>query len=787
MHTQRLRKTGLKLLAMGIVGASIWPAAHLSALASPAAVVEASQTSGSSAGSSLSSPKISMDEAESKAKSLFAIPDDYVLQNRSYSDAPGTGEPAQYQFTWQPSLPGQARTINVSIDADTGAVVNFNQPPQQERFIYPVPITADQAKAIAQTWVKKLYPDRMSEVRMQPLQSTYGTLLGATTYTYNFVRVVHGILAPFDGMSVVIGQNGELVSVNSHWTAGTFPDPSKAIPKSQADARYRDVLQLHLEYSQIYHPNGPADNVLLYVTQPASLLGWPGQTFSNQRIGGWPVIQAFTGQLVDASGWTVTAKPYTAPKPVVPGGPTLEPSFPKVNWSQQMSLDFARQALGIPSTDRLQSVYQWQPAEGVTTWNFTWRSPDGRSITATVDATHGLLTQFTQYTATPRDPARTPSVSQAKIDDAVAAFVKRVFARNLGAVAIVPMSVPKSANPALQTDFQVLLLVHGIPDQARSGNLQVDPATGTIQSFWMNSPATDDAANLPDPARAIPAAQAQQAWLTQRPLSLVYLLTQPAMAAKMEAAQTGKLPAPSPSDAQPEVILAYTPLVDITSNDLFNAITGRFEPPQAPVPYSGPLTDLDGVPGQDQIRLLVARQLIPVDAGGEVHPSQPMTSGAFIKLLVDALGDQYRYDAAGASTQEAMRVLAKVPKGSPQYQEIAVAYELGWLPQGQPFDPDAPISRTAAAILLAHALGYGPLLAHPDLFQLKVSDADTLSGDARAAAAIAVSLGMLPPSSGRFQGEGPVTLSDAAIAVVQAATLVQPQTGVRPLGAAQAP
>ncbi|WP_029422478.1 YcdB/YcdC domain-containing protein [Alicyclobacillus macrosporangiidus] len=794
MHApNRLAHTGARVMTAGVIGALLWPIAPLAALAAtnPATANTAPTKAAGAAPSgsihpdtataaSPQPPKLSMDQAQKIVESTFPIPDGYVLQSRSYNDAPASGQPPTYNFTYQSTMPAPGRFMNVSVDANTGLVVNFNQPPQQDHFVYPVPVSADKAQAIAQEWAQKLYPNRAGQVKVQPLQATYGSLLGATSYTYNFERMVGGIPAPFDGFAITIGQNGELLGVRSHWTDAAFPDAGKAIPKAQADDTYRNALQLHLEYQQIYHPNGPATSALLYVSAPSSFIGWPGDNFSNQRIGGWPVIDATSGKIIDAAGDPVAVQPYQAPKPLVPGGPTLPVTPPKVNWSQQAALDFARQALGIQTSDRLQSVNQWQPQDGQTTWNFTWQTADGQVVSATVDATYGRLTQFNQYSSSPEDQKAQKSVSQAQITEAVNTFVKRVFAGNTGAIAVIPMPVQKSAVPSLQTDYQVVQLVHGIPDQARSGSLHVDPQTGRIQSFWMNGPAADDSADLPDPSRAIPLAKAQQAWLTQRPLSLVYLLTQPAIvASKMGPVKvtTGS----SGSPAQPRVVLAYTPLADTTSNDLFNAVTGQFEPPQTPVPYTGPLRDIDGVPGADQIRLLVSRQLIPVDADGNVHPSQNLTNGTFVKLLVDALGYQYRYDAAAAATSEAMQVLAKVPKTSPQYQEIAVAYELGWLPQGQPFDPDAAMTRGFAATLLARALGYGPLLAHPDLFQLKASDAADIGDSQFAAAALSVSLGLLPLQSDRFNAGGPVRLSDAAIAVVQAATLMQTPGGVRPL------
>ncbi|MCL6446464.1 MAG: S-layer homology domain-containing protein [Alicyclobacillus sp.] len=160
-----------------------------------------------------------------------------------------------------------------------------------------------------------------------------------------------------------------------------------------------------------------------------------------------------------------------------------------------------------------------------------------------------------------------------------------------------------------------------------------------------------------------------------------------------------------------------------------------------------------------------------MDAQGNVHPNSDMNSGTFVKLVVDALGQQGRYRPILASDKMMAASVAHVPQASPIYQEVVTAYELGWLTKGQAFHPDQPITRGQASVILARALGYGPLLSHPGAVQLKAADASQIPASQVTADALAVTFGLFSLQNGRFNTNGHVTVANAAVAVVQTAVI----------------
>jgi hypothetical protein len=751
-------------------GAAILTTMSLFSLSAPTALADD--------GSTLNAPKLTMQQAEQIAESTLQIPANFTLQSESYSTNNGDPGSQTYFFSFSESDTKQPNDwISVSVDANTGRIVNFNRPPSDTHFVFPVPTSLSEAKAIAEEWAQKLYPDEYKQVTELPLAAQVGSLTGPTSYTFNFERVVNGIPAPFDGFWITIDQRGHLTSVFEHWTDVAFPSPDKVIPKDKASALYSDKLDLHLVYRPVWKSDTKPSTELLY-TQGSIPFSYWGTSFGNTSISN-PVLDAQTGDAIDPSGAVVPSTPYQVPKVLDPNGPTLSGGFPKVNWDESKSLAFAKAAIGISDTDKLTNVNEWQDQLNGVSWNFSWKTADNSQINVNVNATYGIITNYSKYTIGPVNAGKgTPSAStsnpitQDQINQTVTNFARKLFPNATGSIAVYP-TPGIQGNGGLQTSFQILPIVHGVPNEANQGNINVNPATGEIQDLWMSINQSQDE-TLPDPNSAISIDRAKEKWMQSRPLTLVYLMTQPMPGVGIYNGQGA-----SDGNPSPKIVLAYAPMSTQNYSDTFNAVTGEFESPQTPVPYTGNIRDLDGVAAAPQIQLLVNRALVNVDANGDVHPNKALTNAEFVKLVVDALGQQYRYDPKMTAQSQAMKVLlARIPKDSPVYQEIAVAYQLGWLNPNEPFNPNDLVTRSQAAKILARALGYGPLLTIPEAFQTNAKDANAMAKDEFAAAALTSALGIFPLVDGNFNPHANVTLADAAVAVVQTANIFSQAVGV---------
>jgi len=270
---------------------------------------------------SVVTPKVTMSQAEKIAKSTFSIPSSYTLQNESYNGNTNGDQPSTYNLNFNQSDKSKpSGNINVTVDANNGQIVGYNGSQPQGNFVFPEPTSADQAKQDALTWVKKLYPNEVSQVQALPLQPQGGSLNGAVSYTYNFERMAGGIPAPFDGFSITIGEDGSLNSVQNHWTTLSFPSQTPAISSAQANMTYQSSLDLHLSYSQIWNNKSEPKTELTYIQNQSNNPGYWQSQFNNTQID-QPVIAAGSGTIIDSMGAPMKTIRYQSPKPLVPGGP----------------------------------------------------------------------------------------------------------------------------------------------------------------------------------------------------------------------------------------------------------------------------------------------------------------------------------------------------------------------------------------------------------------------------------------------------------------------------------
>lgn len=738
-----------------------------------------------SAGTS-SKPKLTAKQAEQIAMRTFSIPGKYTLQNESYNSNQNTSRSASYDLNYRStsknaSNPGMGPSIQVTISANTGTVVSYYRSSQNNQFVFPVPVGVDKAKAMANQWAKKLFPKQYDQVKPQPLRPSYGSLTGPVNYTFNYERAVNGIPAPFDGFTIGINQDGNLTSVQDHWTKLPFPFVKSAVSAPKADAVYKQALNLRLEYQSIWRNNQKPKTTLVYHQPPHAYSNYWGQQYTSQNMIEFPVIDAVSGKILDSAGIVYQPKSSASPKPLVSGGPTWGKNPNKVNWIQKEALQYAQKILQIPTGYKLESVNQNHSAKSDVTWNFSWQKGSGSnrtSIRAAVDATYGFLVSYNHFAPVQAKQAklraigkinRQSKLTQKQLDAKVNSFVKQIFPHNTGGIAVIPQ--PFRRQSGLQTSYQIVRFSNGIVNMTGSGNLSVNPQTGKVQRLYMNNQFVSKA--LTDPSKAMSSSAATAKWMADRPLKLEYLETQPEMAAKV----SGK----KQTSTNARVILAYAPIADNTSSGQFNAVSGQFESNGTKTPFTGTISDIQGVRAAPQIRLLVHRELIPVDNHGDVHPTQSMTHSAFIKLLVDALGYKGRVVPSMLNSTSAMNALASVPKKSPATKEIRAAYSNGWIPADQPFKPNTPTTRDWAAQVLARAMNMNVLLNHPSAFTFNPKDASAIPSNDKAGDALAVTLGLMSLDNENFKPTAPMTLSDSATATVQAAAILSSQGRPRPI------
>lgn len=711
-------------------------------------------------------PQITVGQAEQRARTLFGIPKNDLVSQRTYTRATELA-PSTYAFTFSDTTRSDpAHTISVQINAQTGDVVSYAGVSTATTFKFPLPVSAHDATRIAIGWAKKLFPSQYAAVEMrQQLAVNPGPLTQPVSYQFVFERKVDGIPAPFNGFALTLDQNGTLTQVYDQWNDVTFPPATHLLSVSQANLVYKNALRLTLGYEDVWTTKQTSETRLVY--EPAAISWGPNwdTTFDTTLSSATPAIDAKTGQILSATGTKLSVPAVGRYLPVQPGGPTTFPGPTKVNWTEQQAMNYVMSLFQIPSDMSLLNAYEESSIDnsnsGVSSspddiWSFTWTG-GGHHVYASVNATHGLLSSYSGFIDRPKSHT---SATQAGINAAAAAFVKRLYPHDTGALAVVATGSNDATTRGVHRTFTIVPLIHGIPVLSGLGQFTVDGTT-TLKVVSFNVQSHPGVTQLADPSHAIKPAQAAADWIKNSPLHLQYLIVQPSWLPTTSAAG-GK--------SQSSVVLVYAPDSGPYASDLsLDALTQRFNGDMSrPVAYAGPIRDLPKGRGAAEIRLLLSRGLLTVDAEDNVYPSRHVTRGDFVRLVVDAFGaTQVR-----PLTATEQSVLRDVPANAVYHDEIATAVERGWIDTSTgPFQPTAIITRSEAAQLIADALGYRALRAHPSLFRLTSADASSIPPADLAADAICVSLGILPLQNHRFDPNGQLLTLDAAVAVVQMANL----------------
>ena len=687
---------------------------------------------------------------------LFSLPASFVLSSHPLMTT-SSGERVYLLVYTNPAvvnpMTDDKLTVSVLCDAKTGTVLSYQKTGLPSKpFQFPPQLSQTALTKIAWTWAHKLYPNQAGSTTLLPVTLTgQGPLVGAISYHFIFSRLVHHIVAPFNGFQFIIDSSGQLLFATDAWSSLAATHSSASLPLATANLRAMTDLGLKLAYVSVPSEKG---NHWILGYEPSMVVktgqSWAFPYAMPSSI--FPVIDAKTGKMIDAMGSPIV-HPTNTMKPIQPGGLTRLPGMPSSALTKAMALSLAKRFLGITTNERLILTKKTTDLTTQDTlMTFIFLDAKKAQASAVVDATRGYVVQATNFlddqSAYPAALSHPNGTVTTRYNDALA-FVKAQFPQSLGALGL-------SLTPSLygnypSIDYRIQPFVHGVPVQGDLADLVINPINGKMQSFTWRQPIVPSL--FPSTQGAMALSQAGQRWLHQFPLTLNVVQTQGTTAQSRVGDR-----------------LAYVGSSPMTGIVL-DAHSGNFVDTTSPInfaPYPGSIRDLSGIDGALQVQLLASRGFLYVDSQGDVHPSATMTQGQFLAVLMQALGTPALGKPLSAPMLQAMRDVAVTDVN---YPYIALAYADGWLSPSTVFVPHQAVTRQFAALMLTYALDFTSFLKTPSLFSLTTTDAANVTGADRVAASIALSMHMLTPVQGAFAGKNTLTIAQAAIAIVQAAVL----------------
>lgn len=232
-----------------------------------------------------------------------------------------------WNFDWYRNEEYKQTYLNLSINANTGHVLNLNtgsydysydimlkEGKKAEEIVENV--SWEQGKEKAAEVIKKLVPSQYgfySDRNLKAPELNEEAKKYMKEYSYNYVRVVNGI--EFGSNNIYVGidrTTGNLTNFNFTWSDVEFPKVKDVIPLEEAAEKYFENMTAKLRYfvSITYDENGKQK-----VGDKAKLVY---NFYNKDNLYGYYEIDALTGELVDWSAYDERITPLSSIKALGP-------------------------------------------------------------------------------------------------------------------------------------------------------------------------------------------------------------------------------------------------------------------------------------------------------------------------------------------------------------------------------------------------------------------------------------------------------------------------------------
>lgn len=629
--------------------------------------------------------------------------------------------------------------VYVRIDANTGQILSFQGTTND--WIPSAPTQLSKSLQIARGWLRTLLPTEAAQMKLAP---TPDARSGQTTYI--FMKKQHGAWVSFDQAIVVLGAHNRLVYYSLNWKNVTFPAfPASVMPPAQAMAKYRQSLNLQLQYQPEISQGMMGPYQLVYRNQVAGSVAYSST----------PAIDAVTGAVVGSNGSTARSPSSSSPtvtNPLVPGGPIQWPKATKSGFIADQLSAMIRKWFGLGSAWAVQSITPGQnhggPFNNHPMLQFQWvNSSTQQQMSVNMDATDGVMTSFYSYQNGPSggsgSSAATTLRTQAQLHQSADKFIERIFPQLTGGIGPETGKMTYGA-PQGQSYFNYAFLVHGIPIGGIT--VQVDKITGMVTNYSLN---IDPSATYPSPNQAISKSEAIQTFIQHNPIILAYVLPE------VQGSEKTGLPVPKFGSTP---LLVYTGDSSPFSPGWLNAISGKWVEPSAPWLGEGTTSNGSTPLATATAELKQHGVIQPYDF--ITNPSKTISRVQFIQWLARA----YNYNISSQPAPQFSDVSPNVVYAA----EVSEAISQGWLPDKGKLSPEQPLTRAQVAQWLVEWMGWQGPTSNPGLFKVTFSDANKVPKTYLGAVAIVAEDHIIPLQNGRFNPNGTMTVGDAAQALYRA-------------------
>jgi len=573
---------------------------------------------------------ITLEEAIQIAKSLFPVTAQYPEFVSEFSASP---QSSAWNLQWSAGESGDGG-LNVQINAQTGEVIHMNQWKSGPEQPAAASMSAAEAQAIADRWLKTLLPEKSSHFQVVsspaviPLNTTYRTM------QVQYQRMENGLPVQGDMVSVEIDtRTRDISSYFLTWTDLPLPDPTKVVSINEARRVFEAENMLKMQY---FLPRNWYRSSLPQV-QPVRLIyriDHPSYG-SIDALTGKPLVlkegqnELFAGELAlkEMSIGGMGAADQNAASILTPQEIAELEKHANIITKEEAAAK-VKQYVDIPAAAELINASltrDWQNKD-LRIWSLNWGIKDNSKgeyfdMWARVNATNGRIYSFSQYSY---DESGKGSLTKEQAAAIAQDFIKKIEPQ-LSQQVKLKKPEPEVVRPLTEENLpaqwsvQFVRQVNGVPFPNDGMQVTVSGVTKKVTSYNL----TWTEQSFPAANKAMSSAKANERFLTLAPLTLCY----------------------SPittSGAASEFRLVYKPITKDRQSGfaMIDAINGEAlnssgEPlDKNPMPRT--FTDVSGHFAEKEIQSMGQAGLMN-EYGSQFKPDETITNIVFLRALTGAV------------------------------------------------------------------------------------------------------------------------------------------------------
>lgn len=669
-----------------------------------------------------------------------------------------TGKGYVWDLNWYYYNEGSNKSIDISIDADTGKLLSVNIYEYISGSQNLASITKEQAKKIAGDFAKKMNPGEFSNTKLvdTSAQSNYYERTGSD-YNFYYERLINGIPFRDNGLSVTVnGITGKVTGYSIRWSDKvSAPASDGVIAISKANDIYRNNYDFKLNYRQ-YYDNFSGNNSQIY-----KLVYVPDGT-------GVPTIDAKTGSVLNENSGSqisfidLTEKEKADFLSKYKEVTKLDKEIDK-NKAQEDMLKIVHDLYG--DGYRLEGLsYQESSDKNIMLANNTWSAQfiKGQENDAntqrgsiSIDATTEGLVDIENYSYMDKtdDNNFTPCMDyeaayKKAIDYTALYFSDKVKEINTRNIKYVNSKDGKEIQSRYQY-FTFLRTVNGIDYDTNNINVQIDMKTGGVNRigcYWSND------VNVPEPKNIISAKDAEDIFFENNKPALYYIAYNKSS---------------DYNNPDYEIKLVYSIYgINNYMDDSIDAFTGkRLTPDGKEIDDNIDefMKNIKGSPYEKELTILAYGGILETKG---FNPKKQITKMDLIKMLVNAKGYKpYLLDSAAD-----LKFSGSV-KGDANYKylQMAVAYGLMENKEGT-FNPDEKETREDIIKSIVKFMGYDKIAKCTGIYTVNYKDAKEILSGNIGYIAIAKGLGIIDAKVVNFGPKQVGTMEETAAYLYRALT-----------------